>query len=271
MLNLFKPKALDRAQKRFWDDNGYLILPGFFDAETVAAVNAEVANVVTDRTAYPKVTADIIAGDLAGRRMKIADVPDRAFSGPIKINDLFMDSEVVTACTLSDRITRVLKELLDGDPLICNSLNFIYGSGQPAHYDSWFMPPIAKDRMAVVSICLDQYTDENGPLFVYPGSHKIAPYVFPHGGIAALGSDLGPANAYVADTTREIEPVYFYGRPGDVLIWHSQLLHGGAAIKDPTRTRRSLVTHYWRARDVPQDQRVKMTAGGYILKRDHHV
>ena len=51
--------------------------------------------------------------------------------------------------------------------------------------------------MAVSSICLDTYTDRNGPLFVYPGSHKIPPYLFPNGSIAALGYDLAPGTSAV--------------------------------------------------------------------------
>ena len=34
----------------------------------------------------------------------------------------------------------VLGELLDGPPVVCNSLNFIQGSEQTEHIDSWFMP-----------------------------------------------------------------------------------------------------------------------------------
>ncbi|GEP04741.1 phytanoyl-CoA dioxygenase family protein [Methylobacterium oxalidis] len=277
MLNFLKKitgsseRALTSEQRAFWDDNGYLILPKFFAPETIAAVNAEVRGLLEHRDRYPEVTVDIISGELSGRRMRIADVPASAFSGPVKINDLFLDSSVIRSCNLDARLTQVLDELLDGDPMVCNSLNFLYGSAQTAHYDSWFMPPPVKDKMAVSSICLDTYTDRNGPLFVYPGSHKIPPYLFPNGSIAALGYDLAPAQAYVAETTREIEPVYFYGEPGDVLIWHSQVLHGGAPILDPTQTRRSLVTHYWRAQDVPAARRTRLTDNGYVLKREHQA
>ncbi|AWN43711.1 phytanoyl-CoA dioxygenase family protein [Methylobacterium durans] len=277
MLNFLKKlsgsseRILTPEQQTFWDENGYLILPKFFGPETIAAVNAEVEGLVEHRERFPKVTVDIIAGELSGRRLRIADVPASAFKGPVKINDLFLDSEVIRACNLDARLTQVLNELLDGDPMVCNSLNFLYGSAQSAHYDSWFMPPPVRDKMAVSSICLDRYTEENGPLFVYPGSHKIPPYVFPNGSIAALGYDIAQAQAYVAETTAGIEPFYFYGEPGDVLIWHSQVLHGGAPIRDSEQTRRSLVTHYWRAKDVEPERRNKLTERAYMLKREHQA
>jgi hypothetical protein len=33
-------------------------------------------------------------------------------------------------------------------------------------------------------------------------------------------------------------------KKGDVLIWHADLMHGGAPIEDPKRTRKSLVAHF---------------------------
>jgi ectoine hydroxylase-related dioxygenase (phytanoyl-CoA dioxygenase family) len=50
---------------------------------------------------------------------------------------------------------------------------------------------------------------------------------------------------------RELRLEHFLGKKGDVLIWHSHLYHGGAPIRDPRRTRKSMVTHYWRASDLP--------------------
>jgi ectoine hydroxylase-related dioxygenase (phytanoyl-CoA dioxygenase family) len=41
----------------------------------------------------------------------------------------------------------------------------------------------------------------------------------------------------------------FVARAGDVLVWHAQLLHGGYSIQDKQRTRKTLVTHYFRAQD----------------------
>ncbi|MGU3539246.1 phytanoyl-CoA dioxygenase family protein [Methylobacterium sp. A54F] len=269
MLNFFKRSGLTEAQRRSWDRDGFLALRGFFPPETVAAVNAEVAGLLENRDRYPKVSVDIFHGSEAGKRLRIADVPDDALAGPVKINDLFLDSEIVRACNLDERLAEILGELLGGDPMVCNSLNFLYGSTQTAHYDSWFMPPAVKDKMLAASVCLDENADDNGPVFLYPGTHRIPPYVFPHGGIAKLDADLAPALRYIEETTRGIEPVTFYGQPGDVLIWHGQVLHGGSPIRNRARTRRSLVTHYWRAKDERAERRVKLTRNGYMLKRAH--
>ncbi len=80
--------------------------------------------------------------------------------------------------------------------MVCNSLNFIWGSQQPDHFDTWYMPPPpvpecppegplkhAMHRfrppppppfgLAVSSICLEDVHPDAGPLMYYPGSHAL--------------------------------------------------------------------------------------------------
>ena len=56
---------------------------------------------------------------------------------------------------LDKRLTKIIAKLLDGTPMICNSLNLLWGSTQHDHFDSWCMPPNVKDKMTVSSICLE--------------------------------------------------------------------------------------------------------------------
>ena len=65
-----------------------------------------------------------------------------------------------------------------------------------------------------------------------------------------------------------MEKVFFLPEPGDVLIWHAQLLHGGAPILNPGERRRSVVTHYWTALDFPNpSQRIDLGQDRWILRR----
>ena len=43
---------------------------------------------------------------------------------------------------------------------------------------------------------------------------------------------------------RGLETKTFMAKKGDVLIWHADLMHGGAPIQDLERTRKSLVAHF---------------------------
>jgi len=67
---------------------------------------------------------------------------------------------------------------------------------------------------------------------------------------------------------RGIKRETFLGRKGDVFIWSCQIAHGGSPIKDQKRTRKSLVTHYWRANDMAR-HKLEPESGGYYFAKDH--
>jgi hypothetical protein len=68
---------------------------------------------------------------------------------------------------------------------------------------------------------------------------------------------------------RGLQATTFCGAAGDTFLWHEQLLHGGTPIADMTRTRRSLVTHYWTKSSMSPDADIVRFAGGYYLRRPH--
>ena len=47
----------------------------------------------------------------------------------------------------------------------------------------------------------------------------------------------------------QFEKEVFLPKKGDVIIWHANLIHGGAPVTDPSLTRKSMVVHYY-AKDV---------------------
>ena len=270
---MFFRSLLAPEQRRFWEDNGYVILEGFFTPNEIAAVNAVVERIMKNPSSSGSATVDPLWGEHAGKRFRASEAPPEVFQGPIKINDLFLDEPDVRHLALNERLTKVLAKLLDGAPLVCNSLNFIWGSTQPAHFDTWYMPPPVENKLAVSSICLEDVHPTAGPLFYYPGSHKMTPYRFSHGGIHAVEAEMPACRAYLEEKLKEAkaEPKQFLGKAGDVFIWHGQLLHGGSQITDMSRTRKTLVTHYWRAQDVPEERRAKVHRTGYYELRGHQA
>ncbi|WP_248708264.1 phytanoyl-CoA dioxygenase family protein [Sediminicoccus sp. KRV36] len=105
------------------------------------------------------------------------------------------------------------------------------------------------------TLYLDGAGDENGCLEVMPGGHLIAELDRESMAMAQYGSldalpqlDDGIWNAYqkrVVDRCLEqgLKPKKIHVSPGDALIWHPQLPHGGSPIKDIARTRHSFVFH----------------------------
>lgn len=59
------------------------------------------------------------------------------------------------------------------------------------------------------------------------------------------GSTEGEAfHSHLREQVAGLKEQRFRANKGDVLIWHADLAHGGAPIKDRSRTRLSLVAHY---------------------------
>ena len=105
-------------------------------------------------------------------------------------------------------------------------------------------------------LALESVGPDNGPLYYYPGSHKL-PYImnsdFDHGGSwLRIGSN---ANARYEQRIEQLVEDHkltkesFHAEAGDLLIWHANLLHGGEAIRRAGSTRKSMVVHYF-AREV---------------------
>ena len=232
--------------KTSYDENGFLVLKNFFSHEELAAFDSDVQNIWQNRQSEGgEITIDILEGELTGRRLKLKDAPDSALDCAHKVNDLYLESGACRNLNLNKKLCGILKELFSDDPLVINSLSFRKGSQQPHNFDTYFMPPPVQNQMVVSSICLEDQSTDAGPLSYYPGSHKIEPYVFSHGGIHLAPGEMKHATAYIEEEIEKnnLKAETFIGNAGDVFIWHAQLYHGGLPINDENKTRKTLVTH----------------------------
>ena len=259
--------------KNRFERDGFVVLPQFFPAEFCDRILDEVALYTGPERANldTRITVDITHGPHGGRLVCVRDAPAEAFAGSFKINNLFTESATVAEATFAPRLTQVLGHLLGDAPVAINSLNFKYGSQQPDHIDTWYMPPPKAGSLIVASISLEDVRLDAGPLFYYPGSHRIPPYVFSHGGIHALEAEMPDCRRYLEKEIAErgLKKETFLGRKGDVFLWHCQLLHGGSPILDREKTRASLVVHYWgKAATGFQPLRTD-PSGGKFLDRDY--
>ncbi len=157
--------------------------------------------------------------------------------------------------TLNPDLTALLQFILDKEVVPFQTINFIQGSQQRAHSDSIHMTTYPLGYLIAVWIALEDVTNDNGPLFYYPGSHQL-PYLlnndFNEGSTKLrLGKKDYPDYEDMVEeliATKNYEKKEFLARKGDILIWHANLVHGGAPIIK-TSTRKSMVIHYY-AKDV---------------------
>jgi SAM-dependent methyltransferase/ectoine hydroxylase-related dioxygenase (phytanoyl-CoA dioxygenase family) len=269
-----KVKPESDEQLKFWEANGYLVLPQAVDPAICDAISREVERHTGSerRSIGSQLAVDVLDGPFAGRLIRAADAPDEAFTRTFKLNNLFVDSDPVRRGMYHPTVVDALTKVLGDAPVAINSLNFVRGSQQPPHIDSWYMPPPRDYSLAVASLCLEDVDLQAGPLFYYPGSHLIPPYRFSHGGLKSIDAEMPACTAYVDReiVKRGLRRETFAGRKGDVFLWHCQLLHGGTQINDPARTRRSLVVHYWGKETVKPEDLGAFAPGNYYLKRNYY-
>lgn len=243
----------------FYNENGYLIVRQFFDERRIDEVNNEVKFAVSEgRKQFSRVNVDVLGGALVGRRVLLKNLSDSDFQVPVKINNLYQESEIILNMCRDKNLLDIVDNLLGGDAIVVNSLNLVLGSQQSVHNDSWYIPAPNHGNMAAAFVYLEDSDESCGPLFIYPGSHRLNPFMLPNGrrAVPRRGDDPKPVREYAIKQAQEnkLEKKIFTGRKGDLLIWHGEVLHGGMPILDKSKTRRSLVAHYWRSQDVPNNK-----------------
>ena len=213
-----------------WSGNGFMIVKNFFDDSVISSINKEIDTIVEKNIITP--THD--------NKLPFAN----------KI------SSVIKNITYTPQLLHILGFLLGKEVIPFQTLNFIKGSNQRAHSDSIHMTTYPLGYLIAVWVALEDTNEDNGPLFYYPGSHKL-PYL--------LNNDFNETSTFLKlgkssytdyeDVTEEIiqnhsfEKKVFFAKKGDVLIWHANLIHGGSPIVNHSLTRKSMVIHYY-AKDV---------------------
>ncbi|GAC1658376.1 MAG: hypothetical protein NVS4B13_01220 [Candidatus Elarobacter sp.] len=128
------------------------------------------------------------------------------------------------------------------------------GSQQREHSDSIHMTTYPLGYLAGAWIAFEDIHPDSGPLVYYPRSHRL-PYLLSRDvGISAEDFAVSGYRTYhdryepaLAETlAREgLEPRTFDARNGDVLLWHGNIVHAGSPRRDPLRSRKALVCHYF--------------------------
>ncbi len=220
----FTPSVQNKILK--WSENGFMILEKFFDDNTCDQINSEIQQLI-DR-----------------RKLK--------FTNGNKLMFANRKSDLIKKITLNNSLNKILEFLLDKKVVPFQTINFLSGSQQRAHSDSIHMTTYPLGYLIAAWIALEDVNHDNGPLFYYPGSHKL-PYLlnndFNEGEtLLTLGkNDYPDYEDRIEDlvNTSGFEKKEFHARKGDVFIWHANLIHGGSMILNESLTRKSMVIHYY--------------------------
>src|SRR3989344_9107198 len=177
----------------------------------------------------------------------ISDVRGKIPDGYDRVQDMWKWSEYVRTLALSQKVDRILRLFYQREPIPFQTLNFHIGSQQPTHSDTIHFHSVPHRFMCGVWVALEDTDQENGPLFLYPGSHKAPCWNFHD-----MGLPSGPDSyqQYEQGLHHYIEAMGYQKMQviipkGKALILSANLLHGGDKILNPSRSRHSQVTHFF--------------------------
>lgn len=149
-----------------------------------------------------------------------------------------------------------VQDVLFGVPTcLYTSLFYEVGSQQPLHRDTPVFTTRPEYLYFGTTVYLEPANDENGCLELLEGGHLMpeldreAMALRRYGSLDSIPNQdndmwVEYQDAVVAEGLRlGLHKKKLHVEAGDSLIWHPQLPHGGSPIRDPKRTRFSLVMH----------------------------
>ena len=221
----------------FFLDHGYVVLRGSAPGQVVKNARAQfLAHKEKFRAKYAK------HQDANGFQRRLVNL-HMALDG---LKDLFV----------SNALALKLQDFLFQEQSACfTSLTFESGSEQEMHRDSPYFTTYPQDHYLGVWVALEEIDERNGALMVYDRGHLLQepdPFeLYEH--INASCSQAQPTaarlwDAYQSAVNLECEKHGLQKHvvpmsPGDTLIWHPHLPHGGSPIVEKHRSRLSLVNH----------------------------
>ncbi|MEM9433116.1 MAG: phytanoyl-CoA dioxygenase family protein [Pseudomonadota bacterium] len=220
------PEVLTQSQIEHYTDTGYLLLEGQIPMRWIEKIRAEIAR-------FEEEAREMTASD---DRIDLEDThrPDAPRVRRIKLPHT--TSDVMRELMYSDHVLAPARDLAGPNlRLHTTKLNMKsagYGAAVEWHQDYAFYPHTNDDILAI-GICIDEMGLENGPLMVFPGSHKGPVYDHHVDGVFA-GAVLPEENGLDA-----ADAVPLTGPAGSVSIHHGRILHG-SALNTSDRARRIL-------------------------------
>lgn len=219
-------EVLSQDQIDFYAANGWLTLESRIPADVIGDIRAEIAR-FTDEARGMTESNDRLD-------LETSHTPDAPRVRRIKLPHTI--SDVVARLMRSDAILAPVRDLIGPDVRLhttkLNMKSAGYGAAIGWHQDFAFYPHTNDDVLAV-GVMIDDMGPENGPLMVFPGSHKGPIHDHHADGVFAGAMDLA-ANGYdLADAAMLTGPA------GTISIHHGRIVHG-SATNTSTRDRRVL-------------------------------
>jgi phytanoyl-CoA hydroxylase len=222
-------RRLTPEQIRGFREDGYLVVEGLFEP-------AEVRELLEN---FMRMHA---GGEIPGCFEPAS--PEEAKGDVLKLYPRMMHphrvDELSLRYLLDDRLEEVLTDLFGEEPLAAQSMMYFKpagAKGQALHQDNFFLK-VEPGTCIAAWVALDPADEENGGLEVVPGTHDMDIF---------CPEEADPEVSFTRDyvpVPEGLEAVPVVMKPGDVLFFNGQLVHGSQPNTSEDRFRRSFICHY---------------------------
>ena len=229
----------------FWADHGFLYKPGYFSADV----------------------CDALLGFLRE---------------DVRIDGVFRYSHVPSLMDVycSTELHRLLRLVTAVEPVLYMSLHDLKTTSRSWHQDEFLAANNSVGSSFAVWIALDDICFDMGPFCFLPGSHKwpvldrskLLNYFDGGSSSSVLRSPewvLPPGAAAVTVPAYELKlaesrvaPLTYLPRRGDLLIWHSRLLHRAKGSTSPDLKRPGVIAHYCSMAEISPSDRALLKRHG---------
>lgn len=208
-------EVLTDSQIKSYEDSGYLMLERHLPIEVIEGIRAEIARFEDEARELTE----------SNDRLELEEGHTAEQPRIRRIRLPHTISDVMRELLYSDQILAPARDLIGPDlRLHTTKLNMKSpenGAAIEWHQDYAFYPHTNDDILAI-GVIIDDMESENGPLMVYPGSHKGPIYDHHVDGVFAgafIPRDVGlnPADA-----------VELKGPAGSISIHHGRMVHGSS-------------------------------------------
>lgn len=225
--------ALAPAQLESYEQNGYVLIPGLLDQDTIAEFNQH----IWDLRADPDPPAWVMVKETDGGIREEHRFSRRLFNP-------HLHDEFSLRLMRLPRVGRILEDLMGAPATGVQSMYFYKVPGTPGqanHQDYEYI----KNEVNTLTACwiaMDDADEENGCLWVVPGTNRGP--LLKHGNVQDVEEhEEWTTEVEGIDPSCEV-PVRM--RSGDALFFHNLLVHSSTRNRSRARTRRAYVCHYIR-------------------------
>ena len=215
--------ALTDAQKKFFWENGYLVVENAVSPDLLTRLKADFAGWVEESRGHDRSYGKIIDGrpryDLEPGHA--ADHPAlRRVNAPIEVSDAYFEAMA------DSRMTDCVADLIGPNVKLHHTKinSKLPGAATVVKWHQDFpFTPHSNDDLVTALLMVDDVTEDNGPLEVTPGTHRGELHSLWHD-----GKFTGAVDDAIAEDCKA-KASLCTGRAGSVCLMHTRLLHGSTA------------------------------------------